>query len=178
MTKKRKPPKPTNGLWAVLLSGALVAGAIAAWVQMNPRSIPSAEHRSPVRASQPTGRHEGDEAQGRPKATAPLGDDLALEDQMVASVNDFLHDSHIAPDEARATKAIMSPKGELKLQFNSAFDRTYGSEEEGALVNGILRSLGKFRQIVNVQFYIGDEPMETLGHIDLTTPQPVLRDGA
>ncbi len=84
----------------------------------------------------------------------------------------------IAPKEARATKAVLTERGELRLQFNNAFDRTYGSEEERALVDGILHSLGQFKEIVNVQFCIGDQPMETLGHIDLSTPQAVLRDGS
>ncbi|MCC7101968.1 MAG: GerMN domain-containing protein [Fimbriimonadaceae bacterium] len=192
MTKKRKNHKPTNGLWAVLLAGALVAGSVAAWVQMTDnKSIPISERRSPterpgkpakVHVPQSEGetvavlkpRYDGDAIKyDRTEAQVPKGID-----KMVFAVNEFLRESDIAPKDARATKAVLTERGELRLQFNNAFDRTYGSEEERALVDGILHSLGQFKEIVNVQFCIGDQPMETLGHIDLSTPQAVLRDGS
>ncbi|MBL8060497.1 MAG: GerMN domain-containing protein [Chthonomonas sp.] len=190
MTKKRKNHKPTNGLWAVLLAGGLVAGSVAAWVQINTdRTIPPSERRLPTQRNgkpvqpQPDStkretvtvikpRYEGDAIKyDRHHSEVPEG-----ENKMVFAVNEYLRESGIAPKEARATKAHLSEKGELKLEFNDAFDRTYGSEEERSLVDGILHSLGQFKEIVNVQFFIGDQPMETLGHIDLTAPQPVLRD--
>lgn len=190
MTKKRKNHKPSNGLWAVLLAGGLVAGSVAAWVQMSgDRTIPVAERRLPTeRTGKPTKPFPEPTAKDRVTVIKPRyeGDSIKYDrhqtevpagvDKMVFAVNEYLRESGIAPKEAKAIKATLSDRGELKLEFNESFDRTYGSEEERSLVDGILHSLGQFKEIVNVQFFIGDEPMETLGHIDLTAPQAVLRD--
>lgn len=192
MSKKRQNHnrKPTNGLWGLLLAGALGAGSLAAWVQMNPtKEIPASEkrvsrlpeHQDSVHSSSETNkgkvqvlkpRYEGDELKyDRHEAEVPTG-----EDKMVYAVNQYLKASKIAPSDALAVKATLASNGDLKLDFNPAFDHTYGSEDERALVDGILHTLGQFPEINSVSFTIKGEQLETLGHIDLTTPQAVLRD--
>lgn len=174
----------------MLLVGALAAGSIAAWVQMNPtKDIPEAERRvarlpehqesrpkpkprettSEVEVLKP--RYEGNDLKyDRAKATVPQG-----EDKMVFAVNQYLKDLKMIPAGAKATKATMK-SGDLTLDFNTAFDHTYGSEDERTIVDGILRTLGQFAEINSVRFTIEGQQMETLGHLDLTTPQAVLRD--
>ena len=194
MSKKRQThnQRPTNALWGMLLAGALVTGSLAAWVQMSPnKSIPVEEHRVarlpehqskrdvPTTHKQDPGkiqvlkpRFEGQDLKyDRHEAVVPEG-----QNKMVFAVNQYLKESKVAPAAAQATKASIDKRGDLTLEFNSDFDRTYGTEDERTLVDGILRTLGQFSEINSVRFTINGQQMETLGNIDLTTPQAVLRD--
>lgn len=176
----------------MLLVGALVGGAAATYVQSIQSSRISAEerrterlpqHQDPKSASAAQTPKRGNEVEVvRPRDT---GEEVVNErtkvqvpegqDPMLFAVNSFLRDSKIAPEGAQAVKATLV-RGELTLDFNTDFDRTYGSEDERVLVDGILRSLGQFKDVRNVRFTINGEQVETLGHLDLTTPQAVLRD--
>ncbi len=175
-----------------MLVGALIAGSTAAYVQMSAnKEIPSTERRaerlpehqdkkagskdpdiresSEVRILKPK-FEDGDLKYDKRNATVPAGSD-----KFVFAVNEFLLASKVAPEEARLAKSTLTD-GNLKLEFNQAFDRTYGSQDEQTLVDGILRTLGQFPEVRTVQFTIEGAQMETLGHLDLSTPQAVLRD--
>lgn len=94
------------------------------------------------------------------------------EDPYVYSVNQFLVQSKVAPKEAKLEKAVMHDHT-LELHFNKDFDKTYGADDEATLVNGILETCGQFAGVNKVQFFIEDQPMETMGNVDLTQPLEV-----
>lgn len=62
-----------------------------------------------------------------------------------------------------------------RLDFDRAFARTYGTDDEGAILNGVLRAMGQFPDVERVQFLVGGSPIETLGNVEITEPQPVIR---
>lgn len=59
----------------------------------------------------------------------------------------------------------------LSHEFKDNF--TGGSEEEGLTMGAILRTLEQFPEIKRVQFLIEGQPLDTLGHLDLSGPQDV-----
>lgn len=60
---------------------------------------------------------------------------------------------------------------DLSHEFRDNFSG--GSEEEGLLIGAVLRTLGQFKEIKQVQFLVEGKPIDTLGHIDLSGPQDV-----
>lgn len=198
MSKKRNNRNGGKraGIWGLMLIGAFVLGASATYVQLGPNARIPAEERRSERLPQ---HQEAGKQASRPAQTSErqLKDEVEIirprgaEDQVVFererrrlpenqeaipfAVNEFLKQSKIAPDDASLVGYKLN-NGELVLSFNRAFDRTYGSEDERVLVEGILRSVGQFEDVRSVRFTIEWEPMETLGHLDLTIAQAPLRD--
>ena len=100
-------------------------------------------------------------------------------DARVYLVNDYLgqlHGKGLGNSDAKAL-GVDIRNGTAYLDMNRAFEETYGTMDEGTVLNGILTVLGQFPEINEVQFEIDGKPMETTGNIDLTQPQPVIRPG-
>ncbi len=100
-------------------------------------------------------------------------------DHRVYLVNDFLgqlYGKGLGNPDAKAI-GIDVRDGTAYLDFNRAFDQSTGTMDEGTILNGILLALGQYTDIDQVQFEVEGKPMESLGNIDLTVPQPVLRPG-
>lgn len=89
-------------------------------------------------------------------------------------VNDFLEQVPAVPKEARLISVKMEG-GVAMLDFSPEFNRTYGTDDERTVVNGVLAALAQFNEIKRVQFLAGGKPIETLGSIDLTEPQEIER---
>jgi germination protein M len=103
----------------------------------------------------------------------------AGEDERAYLVNDYLkqvHASGLGNKDAKAL-GVDVRDGTAYVDFNKAFDESFGTMDEATLINGILRTLGQYPEIEKVQFSIDGKPMETTGNIDLTSPQPVIRPG-
>jgi len=98
------------------------------------------------------------------------------EDAKVFVVNQFLQDTKIADPGARLLSVDIQ-SGVASLYFNGAMNQTHGTDDESALLNGILTNLGQFPDVRNVLFYAQGKPIESFGNVDLTEPQPVIRDG-
>ena len=64
----------------------------------------------------------------------------------------------------------------LSREFRDNF--AGGSEEEGATIGAILRTLGQFSEIKRVQFLVEGKPIDTLGHIDISGPQDINATGS
>lgn len=90
------------------------------------------------------------------------------------AINGFLRSENVAPKEAELVKANVKD-GLLTLEFNEAFDTTYGTEDERTIVDGILRTAGQWKAVKQVKFTIMGRDLETLGSIELIDPLPVLR---
>jgi len=92
----------------------------------------------------------------------------------VFAINAFLKNTGIVPVSAKAVSVAVSD-GMATVVFSKEFETTYGTEDEQTLVKGILTTLGQFHNIKKVAFKIGDHSLETLGSIDLSEPQDVIR---
>jgi spore germination protein GerM len=94
-------------------------------------------------------------------------------------VNEYLNQLHARGlgDKSARVIGIDVRNGTAFLAFNPAFEQTYGTSDEGIVLNGILRTLSQFPEIEKVQFEIDGKPMDTLGNIDLSQPQIVTGPG-
>lgn len=92
----------------------------------------------------------------------------------VFAVNAFLKETKFLPSGARA-ESVAVKNGLAEVTFTKEFETTYGTEDEQTLVNGILKTLGQFKEIEKVAFKVDGHALDTLGSIDLSEPQPVIR---
>lgn len=99
------------------------------------------------------------------------------EDAKVYVVNRFLENSKIADPNARLLSVDIHD-GVADLYFNAEMDKTYGTDDESTLLNGILTSLGQFPDVKSATFYASGKQISSFGNVDLTDPQPVIRDSA
>jgi len=172
---------------ASLLLVSLVGGSVmGAYVLTTPvaQHVPPALRRvTTATAKEPS----GEERRVVPHASASGGTKFETADikfppgvdHRVYLVNDFLgqlHGKGLGNPDAKAI-GIDVRDGTAYLDFNRAFDESTGSNDEGTILNGILLALGQYPDINQVQFEVEGKPMESLGNVDLTTPQPVLRPG-
>lgn len=123
------------------------------------------EHKAT--ALKPHFTNEGDLKYTKTEITIPEG-----ADRYITVINAYLKETHIAPGDARAESTELKGKT-LTIKFNKAFDKTYGSDDERTLVNGILASLSQFSEVNFVVFTIEGTPMDSMGHLDLSEPLPV-----
>ncbi|MCB8933422.1 MAG: GerMN domain-containing protein [Fimbriimonadaceae bacterium] len=181
MARRKKSKTQDKSVWALLALGLGVVGALAAYVKFTPADrVPEPMRRPAATSSKPapaatqvwvfSPHAEGVEIGfDRTKMPVPTGVDAK-----VYAVNEFLSKSKIAPEGARLVSAQVI-EGEAQLHFNRAFDTTYGSTDESALIQGLQRTFGQFPDIQALRFYVEDTPMSTTGNIDLSEPVPVLR---
>ena len=93
-------------------------------------------------------------------------------DAKVFAVNEVLGKLKFVPASARA-KSVTVSKGIAHVDFPESIMAGYASMEEGLLVNSIAATLGSFGDIQGFQVMINGETIETLGHLDLSSPQKV-----
>lgn len=179
---RARKTKSTFPIWVLLCIGVFGLGALAAYVKYSGAATVLPEDR--LRVAGPQGK-----SAEQPKSVTVLKphyeDDKLLFNKeehpvpegvnaMVFSVNQFLEKSQVAPKDARAVSCSVKD-GVATIEFSKAFDRTYGTEDEHTLLDGILTTMGQFGEVESVQFDVEGQPLETLGNVDLTTPQPVMR---
>jgi N-acetylmuramoyl-L-alanine amidase len=100
----------------------------------------------------------------------PQGTDAA-----VFAVNDYLDKLPNIP-KAVDVKSIAVRDKIATVDFSPQMrDVSFGSEDEQIFVVGILKVLGQFPEIRDVAFTIDGQKVESFGHLDLSTPQPVER---
>lgn len=98
----------------------------------------------------------------------------ATADKPLAAAKAFLKSRKAVPSSAEV-RSVKISGGVATVDFNAAIQAGYGLDEESALIDGLLKTLGQFSDIKKVQFTMEGRPMETLGHSDLTAPMDVLR---
>ncbi len=103
------------------------------------------------------------------EGTVPVG-----ADPCVYAVNEFLRSLDAVPATAEAVSCVIED-GVATLDFNDEFRRTYGTEDEAILYNGILAVMGQFEEVSSVRFLAAGEPIDTIGNMDLTGFHPVTR---
>ena len=177
MPKKNKR-RPDRGLFALLVLGIGIVVALFAYVKGTPadriptdlakpkNAVSAPQDKVWVFAAKPDGENVTFEST---QTTTPRG-----ENPRVFAANEFLRTSQIPPEGSRLV-SVDVVEGEAQLHFNDAFDTTYGSTDESALLRGLQKTFGQFPEINALRFYIGDKPMQTTGNIDLSEPVPVER---
>jgi len=93
-------------------------------------------------------------------------------DPKVFAVNSYLKNLGFVPKGA-ALKSCVVKDGQATLDFNSAFETTYGTEDEQTVVKGLMTTMAQFSDVHTVLMTVEGKPLETLGNIDLTQPLPV-----
>lgn len=174
--KSRK--RSDRGLYALLALGLGVVAVLFAYVKGTPADrIPADLVRKDRPAASAPAKVWVYAAKADGEDVAIEGTEVALprgENPMVFAANEFLTSSRIPPEGSRLV-SVDVVDGEAQLHFNDAFDTTYGTTDESALLRGLQRTFGQFPSVNALRFYIGDKPMQTTGNIDLTEPVPVER---
>lgn len=95
-------------------------------------------------------------------------------DPKVFAVNRYLRTAKPVPHDAELVSCTV--EGSVAtLDFNAAFGISYGTDDESTVVNGILATMGQFPDVSYVKFLVEGRELETLGNLDLTGPQDVIR---
>ena len=180
--KKQQNSRSAGPFVAMLAIGVLGLGALAAYVKYGgastvpvqirretPIGTPSAKKDdSPDSVELVTPTREGTELKlGKHRSDVPAGEDARL-----FAINHFLHESNIAPSDARAV-GIQVKDGVALVDVSPSFNQTYGTFDEEALLKGLCATLAQFKGIDKVQFFVEGKPVETLGNVDLSEPIPV-----
>jgi hypothetical protein len=190
MTKRTKKNSGTKAIWVLLLIGVAGAAALAAYVRLTP-----AQHVPPEMRAAPhdtvaskVDRRPADQERTHVDILTPevSGTDLHLKTQrqqvpqgenpMTYAVNQFLKNSHIVDDKAKAI-GVQVKAGVAYIDFTPSFRQTYGSLDERTLLQGICTTLGQFPNVNKVQFQVDGQPLESLGNVELTDPIDVIRPG-
>lgn len=171
-------------LWLLLASSGLLVGGLAAYVRFSPaREVPP-DMRRPPTASQ--GDNKTPATPTKVIVLTPQFQDNELrfdqkeeqlppgEDKIAFAVKGFLGHLNFLPAGADL-KSVKVTDGLAELDFGAPFNTSYGTDDERTIVNGILTAVGQFPEIRSVRFLAGGKPIESLGNIELTDPQPVLR---
>lgn len=181
-----KKSKNTGIVITLLVISIAGGAALGAYVVETPAAlhVPTSERKVKVLAKEPSQgpmklvphvEKDGTVSFDRQSITIPHG-----QDPRVYLVNEYLKTLHaqgLGDKDARALGIYISSDGIAHLDFNQAFDESYGSMDEGTVLNGIEATLGQFPEIDQIQFEIDNKPMQTTGNIDLSQPVPVIRPG-
>lgn len=97
------------------------------------------------------------------------------EDPIKFAVNSYLDQIPGVPSAGRVVDVVKKENGLVELHFAPDIIAGYGSEEERTIVQGILKTVGQFEDARQVFFMVEGEPLESLGHLDLTAPLDVER---
>ncbi len=157
--------------------------AIAAYVKLTPADkIPDnlrAQGTAPTRSTKEHGRvkivdphaNGPDITYGHHDTPVPAEGDAVL-----TAVNGFLDQVPSVPKDARALSADVKD-GIAKIEFSNSFERSYGSTDEGAILQGLQRAMGQFKDVNKVYLQIGGRPIDSLGNVDLSQGIEVIRPG-
>jgi len=173
--------KNNTGLVVTMLIVSVVGGAlVGAYVMTTPdaQHIPTALKRDPSTVSaketdQSTGYRltaRNDGSFGKIKVEIPRG-----QDARTFLVNAYLNDLHskgLGNKDAKLL-GVSVVNGVAYLDFNQAFSETYGTDDEGTVLNGINGTLAQFPEIKKAQYRINGQNMDTLGNVPLNEPQDV-----
>lgn len=177
MRSKRRNLRPLLGLIA---ASALGVTALAIYVKFTPANVVPESQRKTVRQEQREPRADKvvvykptyvdqELVFQESEKTVPKG-----EDRVVYAVNALL-ESIPAVEKGARLRSVKVVGHMAELDFTTAFETTYGTDDERTILNGILTVLGQFPEIETARFLVDGHPIESLGNVELVDPQPVLR---
>jgi hypothetical protein len=160
----------------VLLICGVVGVGVAAYVKLAPADVVPVE--APVEEQQNGGSgvqlltpyYANDELRFRTE-TVEVPENV---DPRVFAVNRYLRTTEFVPPDAEIMTVTVSNRT-ATLDFNAAFNTSYGTTDESTVINGILAVMGQFDDVDYVVFLAEGQPIESLGNLELTDPLPVTR---
>lgn len=174
--KNKTKAKGSKAPLVVAVFCMAAVGGLAAYMMNSPaRTVPQAQHRDRVEAPKkdikvytPSYSDDGDLKMSH--KTEPVAQN---QDPHVEAVNRYLAQLKMVPKEARAVKCQISG-GIATVDFSPPFETTYGTEDEQTVLKGVLTAMGQFPEVKQVRFTVAGRTLDSLGNVDLTTPQDVL----
>lgn len=179
MAVKSRTPRLVP-LLAVALGGAAVFAGTSLYVQSAPKVKPRPVAPASVEV-------EAKPQPGTVEVLEPSFDnkgDLVLEprvtplkegaDAKAAAIARYIVQVPAVPAEAKVRSVKVQGRTAV-IDFSKEFDAGYGTEDERALIEGIVTTMGQFADVDQVQILIDGKPTQGIGNIDLSSPLPVVR---
>jgi hypothetical protein len=194
-TRRNKKNSQSAFLIVAILSVGAVA-ALAQYVRQGHDHVPPAEHRQEDGGAMPSPIHvpvtRNDSTTETPSGTTayvytPVWKGASVDftkaqivvpqgqDAKVFAVNQYLQNTKINPDAQLLSIDIHA--GTAAMYFNQAMDRTFGSDDETMLLNGICTTMGQFSGIDKLEFFANGKKIDSFGNVDLSSPVPVMKAG-
>lgn len=95
-------------------------------------------------------------------------------DVRVYTINYYLRNVNAVPEDVEVVTCTIKDSI-ATLDFNAAFARDYGTEDEMILINGMLSTMGQFEDVSFVKITVEGQEIETIGNLDLTELLRVIR---
>ena len=175
---RKTEPKVSKAPLVVGILGLALVGTLAAYIVNSPGRVVDepaqsrgASNSKPADVKVYTPSYEKGELKLKSTSTKPV----EKQDPHVLAVNSFLEQLKMVPKDARLLSCKVS-EGTATLDFSPAFETTYGTEDEQTVLKGVLTTMGQFDDVKGVRFTVAGRGLETLGNVDLTQPQEVLRE--
>ncbi|MBN9500972.1 MAG: hypothetical protein BGO01_06200 [Armatimonadetes bacterium 55-13] len=181
MASRRKKKSSNGPIIGLLAVAAIGLAGLAGYVRFGGAAQVPDEQKSPAQRHVKPKSDKGEIRESKVTLISPSreGDDLKLhksegtlpegENAMVYSVNHFLKESQIVPEDAKVVGVQVKDRVAL-MDVTPSFNQTYGAFDEQTLIQGICASLAQFKEIDKVQFFCEGKVVETLGNVDLTEP--------
>lgn len=187
MSKKNQ--NRNGALIGLLLVASLSVGALSVYAGRSPANKVPAEARRTERLPE----HQGDKSankakEGQVSVPQPEYDKdgnrtfnnisrpvPAGQDKYQFALNTYLESTKITSNAARVTSASLQGDT-LVVTFSPEIMGGYGSEDESTLINGLLLTAGQFDEVQKMVFKIGDDEIDSLGHVEIANPMPVQRN--
>lgn len=99
-----------------------------------------------------------------PVGTAPI----------VFAVNRYLEQLPFVPSRARAV-AVEVKDRVAYIDCTEAMEKTYGSSDEGILLQGLGRTVGQFPDVDRMEFLVSGTPIDSFGNVDASQGLDVIR---
>ncbi len=165
--------KTRIGPVVILCASAIALGGLTYYALNVRDQIPDKpdDQQSEQQVNVPKPDYEGNELVLKDNLKNPPAD----EDPLKFAVNEYLDQIPSVPREARVTEVVKRENGLVELHFTPDLIAGYGSEEERTIIQGILKAAGQFEDVRQVQFMVEGQPLDSLGHLDLTVPLDVER---
>ncbi|MBS1719189.1 MAG: GerMN domain-containing protein [Armatimonadetes bacterium] len=195
-----KTVKNTRIGFTLIGVGALGLVALATYIRSTPPPLPVKPLDTPLQRNEPLqgvpgqkettiGKTGGDPQDGRQiMVPVPEVDDKGQlkmksrkhkldpsgEDARLSAVNEFLSSSNIVPKGAKAMSISMRDRTAV-IEFNEAFNKTYGTIDEQTILTGLRMALGQFDDVDKILLMVSGKPLDSLGSVDTTEPLDVIR---
>jgi hypothetical protein len=173
--------------------GLAVVGGLFAYAKMSGNVVPESERRTErlpehqdksgkapivetsenapadrtVEVVTPKFNDKGDLSFDRTKKDVPKGEDAYL-----VAFNATLREVKAVPDNAFASNAKLDGST-LTVNFTPEFEKSYGTDDENALLNSLLATAKQFKGVKKLQILVDSKPIETLGSVEITAPLDV-----
>ncbi len=89
------------------------------------------------------------------------------EDPYLIAINESIKTIKAVPESARAFSAKLAGDT-LSVEFTPEMDKTYGTEDESALVNTLIASCEQFPTVKKLKLLVNGKSIETFGNVSLS----------